>query len=138
MLYICVGEYKICLTLKLSILTRAIRTTGLTMKEFCLQKLGIPYVNFHYRLSHNCLRLGDYHAIMFWTGKSFDQLFPNPLLPAPIQPIPFRLPSISSKPPIEAPSLTVEASKPLQPTNIVNVAKVAEALAVDELGDLFN
>lgn len=75
-------------------ITHAIRETGMTLTEFVEEKLGDSYVNFYYRLRHNCLRLEDYHKICFYTGRTFEDLFPNPFVKK-IEPIPFRLPSTS-------------------------------------------
>lgn len=76
---------------KRSIVTAAIQATGLTLEEFCQEKLGLKYQNFRNRLKNGGLRLEDYHKLLFYTGKSFDELFPNPLQPQKPEKLPLVL-----------------------------------------------
>ncbi len=60
-------------------LTKAIRkTTGLSMRRFVEDRLGIKYMTFLYRYKHGVLRLEDYHVLSYHTGMTFEQLFPSP------------------------------------------------------------
>ena len=60
-------------------LTKAIRkTTGMSMRQFVEERLGIKYQTFLYRLKSGVLRLEDYHLLTYHTGLTFEQLFPSP------------------------------------------------------------
>lgn len=59
----------------------AMKQAGLAIQKFAPEKLGISYQMFYYRMRNGCLRLSDYHTLMLYTGKSFDELWPNPLKP---------------------------------------------------------
>lgn len=61
----------------LSPVTRAIQALGMSPKQFVEEKLGIKYPTYQYRVNHGVLRLEDYQRIMFWTGKSFEDLWPS-------------------------------------------------------------
>ncbi len=63
---------------KLSELTLAIRAIGLTPSSFAEDKLGISYQLFRYRVRKGRLTLEDYWKILFYTGRTFENLFPNP------------------------------------------------------------
>lgn len=83
--------------MKYSALTQAIRATGLSVNEFVTQRLGTSYSNYHYRLSNGVLTIDQLHKICFYTGRSFDELFPNPYIKAPVR-IPLNLSSGSPAP----------------------------------------
>jgi hypothetical protein len=60
-------------------LTKAIRkTTGLSMRRFVEDRMGIKYMTFLYRYKQGVLRLEDYHVLSYHTGMTFEQLFPSP------------------------------------------------------------
>jgi hypothetical protein len=62
---------------KLSLLTRAIKSLGLSPKEFSEHKLGLKLPTFQYRCANGVLRLEDYQRIMFYTGRQFHELWPS-------------------------------------------------------------
>jgi len=68
---------------KLSELTLAIRAIGFSPSAFAEEKLGISYQLFRYRVRKGRLTLEDYWKILHLTGKSFNDLFPNPYLSKP-------------------------------------------------------
>lgn len=57
--------------------TRAIQALGMSPKEFVKKYLDSEYPAFQYRSSHGRLHLDEYQKIMFYTGKSFSQLWPS-------------------------------------------------------------
>ena len=59
-------------------LTRAIRSAGFSPQSFAQEILKVTYQGFRYRLRQGKLTLDQYHKIMAYTGKSFDELWPNP------------------------------------------------------------
>jgi len=68
---------------KLSELTLAIKAIGFSPSAFAEEKLGISYQLFRYRVRKGRLTLEDYWKIFHLTGKSFNDLFPNPYLSKP-------------------------------------------------------
>lgn len=52
---------------------------GLSVKEFVETKLGLNYNTYQYRVREGKLHLADYHKIMYYTGRSFDELWPSSL-----------------------------------------------------------
>jgi hypothetical protein len=56
-------------------------TTGLNLKDFGEQYLDSQYMALSYRIRHGVLRLEEYHTICFYTGKTFEELWPNPHIP---------------------------------------------------------
>lgn len=76
---------------KRSALTLAIQSTGMNVTDFAVQKLQISYQTYINRVNAGGLRLADYHAILFYTGQSFETLFPNPLQPKKVEKIPLVL-----------------------------------------------
>ena len=62
-------------------LTRIIKKkTGMRIQDFVKEKLGVNHYNvYRYRVLNDCLKLDDYHKICFYTGQTFEQLFPTPL-----------------------------------------------------------
>jgi hypothetical protein len=68
---------------KLSELTLAIRAIGFTPSAFAEEKLGISYQLFRYRVRKGRLTLEDYWKILHLTGKTFENLFPNPSISKP-------------------------------------------------------
>jgi len=60
-------------------LTEAIKAVSPSVETFCLEKLGLKYQTYTYRLRAGRLTVEDAHKICFHTGRSFDDLFPNPL-----------------------------------------------------------
>lgn len=73
-------------------LTKLIKKrTGMRIQDFTIEKMGIKYTLYRYRVLNDCLKMQDYHTILFYTGKSFEELFPNPLVGAPRKPIPLNL-----------------------------------------------
>jgi hypothetical protein len=54
------------------------QTTGQGPMEFVQNVLGINYQTFCYRLKTGVLRLEHIHKIIHATGKTFEELFPNP------------------------------------------------------------
>lgn len=80
------------LTNRYKIIRNAVKaSTGLTMKQFAEEKIGGNYLSFAYRVRKAALKLSDYHTIMFYTGMGFEELWPNPLAPAPISKITLNL-----------------------------------------------
>ncbi len=63
---------------KKSDLTKAIRSAGFSPMDFAKDILGTTYQAFRYRLKAGKLTLDQYHKIMAYTGRSFDDLWPNP------------------------------------------------------------
>lgn len=59
-------------------LTRAIQELGMSPQKFALEKLDLKYTTFSYRVRVGHLYLDDYHRIIYFTGKTFEELFPNP------------------------------------------------------------
>lgn len=59
------------------------KRTGMTLLEFVESKLSVKYGSFNYRMRHKVLRLHEYHAICFYLGLPFEQIWPNPNAPAP-------------------------------------------------------
>ena len=59
-------------------LTRAIQELGMSPQEFALTRLGLKYSTFSYRVRVGHLTIQDYHRILFFTGKTFEELFPSP------------------------------------------------------------
>ena len=67
-------------------LSLAIMAVGFSPPVFATEKLGISYQLFRYRVRQGRLTLEDYWKILHYTGRSFEQLFPNPIqyTPKPI------------------------------------------------------
>lgn len=59
-------------------LTRAIRSAGFSPQDFAKDVLKVSYQGFMYRVRQQKLTLDQYHKIMAYTGKSFEELWPNP------------------------------------------------------------
>lgn len=59
-------------------LTRAIRSTGFSPQVFAKEVLKCTYQAFRNRVRQNSLKLDQYHKIMAYTGKTFEELWPNP------------------------------------------------------------
>jgi len=62
-------------------LTKAIRGAGFSPNDFARDILKISYQGFRYRVNQGKLALVHYHKIMAYTGKSFEDLWPNPFQP---------------------------------------------------------
>lgn len=63
-------------------MVNAIRAaTGLTMTQFIKEKMNVDYATWYYRFKKGKIKLEDYHKIIFYTGLTFEELFPNPLKP---------------------------------------------------------
>lgn len=93
----------------MNILTKAIRkTTGLSMRRFVEEHLGIKYQTFLYRKKNGVLRLEDYHLLCYHTGMTFEQLFPSPYQ------VPRRLQKIILTPPNRPPVNKVDLIRDLQ------------------------
>lgn len=106
-------------------LTKAIRkTTGLSMREFVEERLGIKYMTFLYRYKNGVLRLEDYHALAYHTGMTFEQLFPSPFI------IPKRLQRIVLTTPTRPPVNKAELIKELQQEVKKVTKKKSEPVAV--------
>lgn len=61
--------------------TKAIQSIGLSPSEFVRQYLDPKphgYEAFRYRVRNGRLRMDEIHKIIFYTGWSFESLFPNP------------------------------------------------------------
>ena len=91
----------------------------MNLKEFVVEKLEMPYINYYYRLKANALRLEDYHRICFYTGRSFEELFPNPLKREPLNTLDLAIKTLPLplSPPSESPTLETigeAAAKPLK------------------------
>lgn len=63
-------------------LTKAIHAIGYSPFVFCEEKLGLKYSTFNYRIKNGVLTLDDIHTILRETGKSFEDIWPDPLAPA--------------------------------------------------------
>lgn len=73
-------------------LTKLIKKkTGMRIQDFTIEKMGLKYTLYRYRVLNDCLKMQDYHAILFYTGKTFEELFPNPLTGTPRKPITLNL-----------------------------------------------
>ena len=59
-------------------LSLAIMAVGFSPPVFATEKLGISYQLFRYRVRQGRLTLEDYWKILHYTGRSFEDLFPNP------------------------------------------------------------
>ncbi|HRG11390.1 MAG TPA: hypothetical protein PLJ08_22640 [Cyclobacteriaceae bacterium] len=59
-------------------LTRALRGAGFSPQDFARDILKVTYQAFMYRVREKKLTLDQYHKIMAYTGKTFDELWPNP------------------------------------------------------------
>jgi len=59
-------------------LTRAIRSAGFSPQDFAKDVLKVSYQGFMYRVRQQKLTLDQYHKIMAYTGKTFEELWPNP------------------------------------------------------------
>ncbi len=66
-------------------LTKAIKAAGYSTEQFAKEKLGLKYATMAYRIRAGRLALEDYHKILFYTGKRFEDLFPNPMQPRQVQ-----------------------------------------------------
>jgi hypothetical protein len=64
-----------------TVLTKAIHAIGMSTADFAKEKLDLTYQTFSYRIRQGHLSLEDYHRICYWTGLSFEDLFPNPYKP---------------------------------------------------------
>jgi len=81
---------------KQSELTLAIKALGMSPSVFATEKLGISYQLFRYRVRQGKLSLEDLWKIFHYTGKDFNQLFPNPYIQKP-KPISLTLRPTSQK-----------------------------------------
>lgn len=61
-----------------SVLTKALLSAGFSPVAFAKDVLGTTYQAFRYRVTNGKLTLDQYHKIMAYTGRSFDDLWPNP------------------------------------------------------------
>ena len=77
------------------------------IQDFTIEKMGIKYTLYRYRVLNDCLKMQDYHSILFYTGKSFEDLFPNPLT-GNRKPIPLNL---HRRPTITAPFAEPQVSQ---------------------------
>lgn len=95
-------------------LTKAIRkTTGLSMRRFVEDRLGIKYMTFLYRYKNGVLRLEDYHVLSYHTGLTFEELFPSPYkIPKRLQRIVLTTPT---RPPVNKAELIKELRQEIQP-----------------------
>jgi hypothetical protein len=59
-------------------LTKAILSAGFSPQAFAKEILGVTYQGFRYRVTNGKLTLDQYHKIMAYTGRTFDDLWPNP------------------------------------------------------------
>ncbi len=92
-------------------LTRAIRGAGYSPQDFAKNVLNVSYQGFMYRVREKKLTLDQYHKIMAYTGKSFEELWPNPYQPKKRIPLTFHQPS-----PIRAtPSKEIKEPVPVVP-----------------------
>ena len=83
-----------------SVLTKALLSAGFSPVAFAKDVLGTTYQAFRYRVTNGKLTLDQYHKIMAYTGRSFDDLWPNPYQTTKKIPLTlFRL----SKPPVNLP-----------------------------------
>lgn len=64
-----------------TLLTKAIQAMGMSPADFAREYLGLKYNTFQHRIRVGGLSLEDYHRILFHTGKTFEELFPNPYTP---------------------------------------------------------
>lgn len=64
--------------MKRSPLTKAIQAIGMGPKEFAEKCLELKYTTFCHRIRAGGLSLEDYHRIVYYTGRTFEELFPNP------------------------------------------------------------
>lgn len=63
-------------------LTQAIHAIGWNTRDFCVERLGIGYSTFNYRVRAGVLPLEAMHTILRETGKKFEDLWPDPAAPA--------------------------------------------------------
>ncbi len=95
-----------------SIISQAIWATGMSVKEFVEQRMGLYYIKFHYRLKHGSLRLEDYHKLCYFTGRTFEELFPSPIIDGEV-PV-----AIISPPKVLTPKIKVESPKREKPIHV--------------------
>lgn len=70
--------------------TRALYEANINPQQFAPEHLKITYQMFRYRIREGRLSLDDYHKILHYTGRTFEDLFPNPYSTTP-QPIKLNL-----------------------------------------------
>ncbi len=68
---------------KRDLFTIALQEVGLNPRDFVEQHIGGTYQGFRCRVRSGGLRLAEYHKILFFTGKKFEELFPNPMVNVP-------------------------------------------------------
>lgn len=124
---------------------KALVDANIDPRQFAEEKLNIAYQMLLYRLKLNRLHLDDYHQIMHYTGKRFEDLWPSPYefsrKPIPLnfkkskpakpltpEPVLLNPPKEVQEPevrPVPAPSLSKEVSteerKPKQEFKLLNV-----------------
>jgi len=88
-------------------LTLAIQAgSGMTMREFADQVMGLKYGTFMYRIRNGCLRLEDYFKILgALPGYTFETLFWKQLpvaISSPLYPGPEQFPRVVNKVAIES------------------------------------
>lgn len=103
---------------KTDLVTQALRSVGLRPQDFSVEKLGCSYQLFRYRIRQGRLTLNDYHLILLYTGRTWEELFPNPHVSHP-QPIKLNLNPVPVSRPL--PPIVKEAQQPRQPVQQVPV-----------------
>ena len=124
-------------------LVTAIQATGMTVNKFCEEVLGLKYGKFAYRTRTGGLSLEDYHRILYHTGRTFEELFPNPYrrpaqaIPlAPDRPLPLTAAthtgqSIQAPPPVTPAAPVVPEMPKSQPARVTPPAGGFKALRID-------
>lgn len=59
----------------------------MSVQEFAVNVLELKYQTYSYRVRTGHLVLDDYHRILVSTGKSFEELFPNPFVTRVQEPV---------------------------------------------------
>lgn len=107
---------------KTDLVTQALRSVGLRPQDFSVEKLGCSYQLFRYRIRQGRLTLNDYHLILLYTGRTWEELFPNPHVSHP-QPIKLNLNPVPVSRPLPP---IVKESQPQQPVQQVPVVAPSE------------
>lgn len=97
-------------------LTRALRGAGFSPQDFAKDILKVTYQAFMYRVRQKKLTLDQYHKIMAYTGKTFDELWPNPYQVKKRIPLTFQAPvRVAPQKEIKEPVPVVPAPAPSEP-----------------------
>lgn len=58
--------------------TKALQERGISPMQFVKDHIGGSYQAFRHRFRNGSLKMDEIHKILFYTGKTFEELFENP------------------------------------------------------------